>query len=333
MIVRRGFSGGRQWFLYATAARRNERRIKCDPWAFGSLSESAGGGRDQQAFSDRLVVGVAACFPMGQSSTPSDEEERTMKIGLQGLLLATMLTSASCAHRKAAPPGNESPGMLLEVQVKKGETLKRMGETFAVPESTIQRINKLGAQDEIKPGQIIYIPVSEKALKSPDLRGRGRLMTSVVPLSSGVPVDMDGEVSTQNGRRAALYQEYRQLEWPVDGRLGSGFGRRNGRPHQGIDILSDHGEPIRAAHHGVVEYSGWKRRYGWTVIVRHQTFRTLYAHCSKIYVKKGQKVKKGEEIALVGDSGNAEGVHLHFEYLTLNGRAQDPLPHFSRLAH
>ncbi len=248
-------------------------------------------------------------------------------VKLVGLLLTSSLWM-SCAHQKSAPPGKAGKSMLFEVRVKDGETIKEMGKKFEVPEATIQRINRLQAQDEIKPGQILYIPVSEKALESSDLRGRSRLVSSNVPLSSS-------KISprTQKGRRAALYSQYEQLEWPVDGRLGSVFGLRHGRPHEGIDILSSRGNKIRSAHSGRVEFTGWKRGYGWTVLVNHDKFRTLYAHCSKIYVKKGQWVKKGENIAIVGESGNAEGVHLHFEYLTMNDKPLDPLPHFSRFAH
>lgn len=246
-----------------------------------------------------------------------------------GLLLTAMLIPG-CAHRKAAPPGQDRSAMMFEVRVKKGETLSRMGEQFEVPAATIQRINRL--KGEIKPGQILYIPVSEKALESADLRGRSRLVSSSLPLPQRS--EDASPVATQKGRRAALYSQYQKLEWPVDGRLGSAFGRRNGRPHEGIDILSDRGKPIRAALSGRVEYAGWKRGYGWTVLVNHNNSRTLYAHCSKIFVKKNQWVKKGENIAIVGQSGNAEGIHLHFEYLTASNNPIDPMPHFSnRYAH
>lgn len=256
-------------------------------------------------------------------------KRETMRIDAN--LLGIVLTGAlwmACAHQKAAPPGSPGRSMLFEVRVQPGETIKAVGERFEVPEATIQRINRLQAQEEIKPGQILYLPISEKALKSSDLRGRGRLVSSNLPLSVTKTAP-----ATQKGRRAALYSQYEQLEWPVDGRLGSVFGPRNGRPHEGIDILAARGNKIRSAHSGRVEFTGWKRGYGWTVLINHNSFRTLYAHCSKIYVKKNQWVKKGEDIALVGASGNAEGVHLHFEYLTMNDKPLDPMPHFSRIAH
>jgi murein DD-endopeptidase MepM/ murein hydrolase activator NlpD len=240
-------------------------------------------------------------------------------------LLIGSLLLASCAHQ-AAPPGQESSAMMFQVQVKKGDTLTNMGKEYDVPHATIQRLNRL-VSAELKPGQVLYIPVSEKALKSPDLRGRNRLVTSVLPVTTGKSSDDESPV---NGERDALYTELRKLHWPVDGRLSSGFGPRSGRHHEGIDIMAPRGRKIQAAHGGTVEFAGWKKGYGWTVVLRQKNFKTLYAHCSKLYVKKNQVVKKGQQIAQVGASGNAEGTHLHFEYLSLANRSMDPMPHFVR---
>ena len=234
-------------------------------------------------------------------------------------LFSVLMTA--CVHQNAAPPGKKSQ-MLFEVKAREGETLGQIEESYDVPQSTIQRVNGLSSPTPLKAGQILYIPASEKALQSADLRGRSRLLPK------------DAKLQAAKGRRDQLYTEHRQLSWPVDGHVGSGFGMRHGKEHAGIDILSDSGEPIRAAHAGTVEFVGWKRGYGQTLIIRHEGFRTLYAHCSKILAKAGEQVDLGEKVAIVGNSGNAEGIHLHFEYHTLAGKALDPMPHFTRaLAH
>jgi murein DD-endopeptidase MepM/ murein hydrolase activator NlpD len=242
------------------------------------------------------------------------------------LLLGTFLFS-SCAHRAAPPGPNSQAQNYYQVKIKKGDTLAKMGAQYAIPHSMIQRINGIESAADLIPGQVIYIPVSEKAQMSPDLRGRSKLVNTVLPVSSGKESD-DGNLG--EGERATLYTELRQLHWPMKGRLTSGFGPRSGRTHAGIDIMAPRGRKIAAAHSGVVEYAGWKRGYGWTVILRQKSFKTLYAHCSKLYVKAGQQVKRGQEIAQVGASGNAEGTHLHFEYKTLANKAMDPMPHFAR---
>ena len=246
-----------------------------------------------------------------------------MRIDSKSLgLFVTSLLFVSCVHQRHAQ-SDVPKRSLLEVRVQAGDTLRQLERRFSVPLSTLQRVNKLSYFSELKAGQILYIPVSEKALQSADLRGK--------------PRSFDGKSSdlgSDKGRRAQLYTAYRQLSWPVEGRVGSVFGMRHGRQHAGIDILSQPGERIRAVHPGLVEFVGWKRGYGKTLILKHEGFRTLYAHCSSVFGKVGQRVNKGQEVAIVGQSGNAEGIHLHFEYLTLAGKAVDPLPHFSRtLAH
>jgi murein DD-endopeptidase MepM/ murein hydrolase activator NlpD len=87
--------------------------------------------------------------------------------------------------------------------------------------------------------------------------------------------------------------------------------------HVGIDIVSPYDPAIRAVYDGIVYENGYSNVYGYYTLIRHSMkgvdIRTLYAHAEVIKVKKGQVVEKGQEVALIGDSGNAKGRHLHFE--------------------
>jgi len=84
--------------------------------------------------------------------------------------------------------------------------------------------------------------------------------------------------------------------------------------HTGIDIAARYGQPVKTTADGLVVYAGWKRGYGRTVMIRHQLgFTTLYAHLSKIRVRIGNYVKKGQVIGYAGSSGYATGPHLHYE--------------------
>lgn len=107
---------------------------------------------------------------------------------------------------------------------------------------------------------------------------------------------------------------------PVEGKISSPFGMRNhpikkvNKVHEGVDISSSNGDPILAAASGTVEYSGYNSGYGYHIIIDHKNgYRTLYAHSSKLLVKEGELVKKGQKIALVGNTGLSTGPHLHFE--------------------
>ncbi len=112
---------------------------------------------------------------------------------------------------------------------------------------------------------------------------------------------------------------------PVVGRISSPFGKRWGKMHEGIDFAVPSGTRVEAGASGIVTYSGWARGYGQTVIIEHQKgFHTLYAHISKLLVKKGQRVSQGELIALSGNTGTTTGPNLHFE-VHVNSRPVDPI--------
>ncbi|MDR7871395.1 MAG: peptidoglycan DD-metalloendopeptidase family protein [Tissierellaceae bacterium] len=111
---------------------------------------------------------------------------------------------------------------------------------------------------------------------------------------------------------------------PTRGRISSGYGSRWGRTHKGLDIAASTGTAIKAADAGTVSFAGWKGSYGYMVEIDHGNgYKTRYAHCSKLLVKKGAKVIKGQHIANVGNTGRSTGSHLHFEVLK-NGVNQNP---------
>jgi murein DD-endopeptidase MepM/ murein hydrolase activator NlpD len=121
-----------------------------------------------------------------------------------------------------------------------------------------------------------------------------------------------------------------QLSWPVDGPLSSPFGRRDGRPHDGIDLAVAEGTPVRAACDGVVAYAGDRLRgYGNLIILRHDAaLVTVYAHNRRLEVKEGDAVARGQVIAQSGQTGRASAPHLHFE-VRQDGGPRDPLQYLS----
>ncbi len=109
--------------------------------------------------------------------------------------------------------------------------------------------------------------------------------------------------------------------WPTSGAITQYYGRY----HLALDISQWIGAPIKAAESGYVSVAGWSNvGYGWHIIVDHGNgWTTLYAHLSKINVKAGQAVNKGDLIGAAGTSGNSTGPHLHFE-IRYNGVGQNP---------
>jgi murein DD-endopeptidase MepM/ murein hydrolase activator NlpD len=104
------------------------------------------------------------------------------------------------------------------------------------------------------------------------------------------------------------------FSYPARGRITSGFGWRWGRRHNGIDIALPVGTPVKAADGGTVKFSGRYGDYGNLVIIDHgDGYETYYGHNKNLLVSKGDKVYKGQTIALSGETGRATGPHLHFE--------------------
>jgi len=125
------------------------------------------------------------------------------------------------------------------------------------------------------------------------------------------------------------------MMWPVSGKVTSGFGKRGKKSfHSGIDIPMPPGTPIVAAMDGVVLETATSkdrryRGYGNTVLIDHGNgLVTLYSHCSKLNVKKGQSVKQGDVVAFIGRTGRATTDHVHFE-VRKNGVATNPIPYLA----
>lgn len=114
------------------------------------------------------------------------------------------------------------------------------------------------------------------------------------------------------------------FSWPARGSITSRFGRRWGELHTGLDIAVPRGTIVKAADSGVVSFAGWNGGYGYCVIINHKNgYQTLYGHNSKLYVKVGQEVSKGQKIASSGSTGRSTGPHVHFE-VRKNGVQQNP---------
>ena len=128
---------------------------------------------------------------------------------------------------------------------------------------------------------------------------------------------------------AKFIKENYSLIKPVEGVVSSGFGSRNPttptvpKYHTGIDIANVIETKIIAAMEGEVTQVSSVGAYGNHLRIKNGEIVTLYAHCSKIYVKEGDKISQGQEIAEVGDTGNVTGPHLHFE-IRRNNEFVDP---------
>lgn len=122
---------------------------------------------------------------------------------------------------------------------------------------------------------------------------------------------------------------------PVAASITAGFGyrknpftSRGSEFHKGIDFAASYSQTVVATGDGIVIFSGWNAGYGRMVIISHgYGLTTLYAHNSKLLVKQGDKVKKGQAISKAGNTGRSTGTHVHYE-VKLNGKNVNPANYF-----
>lgn len=143
-----------------------------------------------------------------------------------------------------------------------------------------------------------------------------------------------GETETTTGEKAVFSPVFLtvNLENPIkEGNITSKFGYRISpitnkySLHTGLDIATPQNTKIYAVYDGVIEKAEYNEINGNYIIIKHSnSLKTTYNHCNKLLVKEGETVRKGDVIALVGQTGYATGNHLHFEVL-LNGKYINPL--------
>ncbi|HVY38326.1 MAG TPA: M23 family metallopeptidase [Polyangia bacterium] len=206
----------------------------------------------------------------------------------ESLLLAALGAAVllACACRPTQPPMHPEAPRGHWIVVGEGDTLDGLARAAGVPPEDILEVNGLDTAAQVRAGMSLFVLENPPAPVSP----------SPIGAASARPA----------------------LQWPlttVPVTIGSPFGARWGKPHEGIDLPAPVGTPVFAAADGRVVYAGHGvRGYGNLVVVKHEgDLLTVYAHNSALLVVQGQPVRAGDRIALVGQSGHATGPHLHFE--------------------
>ena len=180
----------------------------------------------------------------------------------------------------------------LRYKIKSGDTVEKIASKYKVDASAILSFNDLPANGEITVGQEIIIPGGKK----PEVK--------IAPRRT---------FASLGSRRIYTRVNRGWLTHPAPYAIRTqGLHRTNA-----VDLAGPYGSPIYAAAAGTVikaTSGGWGGGYGKYIMIRHSNgVVTLYAHASRILVKRGQKVKKGQVIARMGSTGRSTGSHVHFE--------------------
>ncbi|MEQ8664294.1 MAG: M23 family metallopeptidase [Rhodospirillales bacterium] len=202
--------------------------------------------------------------------------------------------------------------------VKSGETLYRIAKTYDATVYEIARANAIGPPYTIFVDQKLRIPGTVQASVQSAARSSsggnsastGQTQAASVPVPDPKPAAPPVAVPTPPPSSGSGFI------WPANGRVISSFGPKSqGLHNDGINIAAAEGETIVAAENGVVAYAGNELRgFGNLILLKHANgFVTAYAHASELLVKRGDKVQRGQAIALVGSTGNVASPQLHFE--------------------
>lgn len=204
----------------------------------------------------------------------------------------------------AAALASAARGVAATYTVRQGDSLSGIADLLAVDAETLQQLNNLADPNTLQEGMVLVVP---------DVPTR--------------PVRFGIARSTRSGNGAAP-----AFIWPAVGPITTRFGVPGsdwiGGYHMGLDIGAPTGAPIVAAAAGVVEEANGDNSHGYGnhVLISHGNgYETLYAHMSRIVAQAGEKVAQGQLIGYVGQSGFANGPHLHFE-VRRQGEKIDPEP-------
>jgi murein DD-endopeptidase MepM/ murein hydrolase activator NlpD len=227
------------------------------------------------------------------------------------LALLCLAVGAGCASSGNGKPmhADHLPGSWYVVA--SGDTPVSIAQRAGIPLEDLLEINGIRRNDARPPGSSLFLYGNPRGLARPE---------PTAPEPVAVPEPAAGA--------PAPSEKQAPLRWPLAApRLTSRFGKRWGRPHEGVDMGAPIGTPVYAAAAGSVIYSGDQvRGYGNMVVLKHaEGLVTVYAHNSRLLVRVGDAVTEGQEIARVGDTGRSTAPHLHFE-VRRRDTPVDPIP-------
>ncbi len=220
---------------------------------------------------------------------------------------------------KARPPYALAAGDRLVLpqqqfyKVKPKDTLYSISRQHKIDAASLAKLNGIARPFTISVGQMLQIP--------------GHAGQAVTPVIAPNKTQRSKAAKAKKPKRlAAAPRRVGRFRVPVTGPVISNYGPKEGGLHNdGINIAARIGTPIVAAENGVVVYAGNELRgYGNLLLIRHSDgWVTAYAHASKFTVKPGDRVRQGDKVAEVGQTGNVDRPQLHFE-LRKGTRAVNP---------
>lgn len=249
-----------------------------------------------------------------------------MLLGLAGLIADYVMTNLDRSELERLQVENLSQREELHRLVVKLEGLRQEMVVLSQNDAKVRVMAKLSAPKE---DSIVGVggpaPQDDVDREFNEIQQRIDEVRRQIDLRRESQEEIQGILNDQRSLLAA-----KPSGWPIKGWLTSKFGMRrdpfNGRRkmHEGLDIAARTGTPVVATADGIVSSVRTEAGYGKVAVVDHgYGYRTIYGHNSRIYVKVGQRVRRGDRIAAVGNTGRSTGSHIHYE-VRLNGVPVNP---------
>lgn len=241
----------------------------------------------------------------------------------RGAALAALALAACPAPRATLRPPpipleaaahHDEPALAGVVHVvRRGETVWRIARAYGIDPGDLMETNGIADPRGVEVGAELFVPGAVHLVDVPPAPGGATPTTTTsTPTPTPTPTSTSTPASTPPRPRTGSADTV--LAWPLKGVLYGRYGVRDGRRHDGIDIAAPEGTPVLAAAAGTVIYAGEQAGYGAIAILKHEGgLVTLYAHNARLLVREGDRVKRGEPVARVGQTGKTTGPHLHFE--------------------
>jgi murein DD-endopeptidase MepM/ murein hydrolase activator NlpD len=231
-----------------------------------------------------------------------------------GISVNTVLWSNNLTAFSLIRAGNKLsilPVSGVTYTVKSGDTVGKIARNFGVEEGKIFQYNSIRSANSLVIGQTVIIPGGKQITAS------SNIARTVSNTKNNAAAVIEKLVNPKKAPASGA-----KMAWPTEGhRISQYYSWR----HTGLDIANKVGTPLYAAEAGKVEFSGWSNGYGNNVVINHGGGKkTRYAHASKLFVKVGESVERGEQIANMGSTGWSTGSHIHFEVI-INGTKYNPL--------
>ncbi len=245
----------------------------------------------------------------------------SFKLPSIGLIMAAALALGTVAYAvRVSINAARYDQMKKRLDYYTGEFLE-LNDTIVALRKTQEEFDRLFGLKTRRAVLEKYKPASEGSIDFEDIK---RKLNDSMKMVAGIRKYLSKEKS--------LYDALPD-GWPVGGEITSPFGERTnpitGQPefHGGMDIACNTGTPVRATADGIVSFAGWGHGSGNLVAIEHgHGYATFYAHNSRIVVRVGQVVKRGQIISYSGSTGYSTGPHVHYE-IWKDGKRINPQPY------